>query len=43
LAALLKRFEEIDNRVSMPFNAGSTLELKEWILYTDLEAWKSNE
>jgi hypothetical protein len=43
LAALLKKFEEIDNRITMPFNAGSTTELKEWILNVDLEAWESNE
>jgi hypothetical protein len=43
LAVLLKRFEEIDNSVSMPFNAGSTTELKEWILNVNLEAWESNE
>jgi hypothetical protein len=43
LAALLKKFEEIDNRVSMPFNAGSTTELKEWIMHVDLEACESNE
>jgi hypothetical protein len=43
LTALLLKFEEINNRVSMSFIASSTAELKEWILHTDLAVWETNE
>jgi hypothetical protein len=43
LSVLLKRFEEIKDCVSMPFVSASTTELKEWIIYTDLATWETNE
>jgi hypothetical protein len=43
LTALLLKFEEINNQSSLPFNAGSITELKDWILNVNLDAWESNE
>jgi hypothetical protein len=39
----MKRFEEIESRISKPFVCTSTTELQEWTINTDLATWEAGE